>query len=274
MESRNEHWGWLATTVIVLFILLGIQTVWFIGTTTLRDYEYFRKEVQTIVDEESRVTAASGAAAASGSEANKATLASLLKPIQLRMLYAGPQLESAMNGILTWNRIVTFGSKPPEMEPDSQKHYEVRKASSITQVLGQYILPFFYGCLGALLAIVQRMRLDDTGEELRKFRPGARLVTGAVGGPMIGMFISPELLNSLAFQATPFVIAFIGGYATDVFFALIDKFLNGFRKSLDPNGSAGGAGGAPSPSPTPAPGPAPGGAPVAPAGQPPVAPVM
>ena len=64
-------------------------------------------------------------------------------------------------------------------------------------------------------------------------KPGPRVVTGMVAGPMVGMFVSPEFLNSLALQATPFVLAFLGGYSTDVFFALIDRVLRTVKDALD-----------------------------------------
>lgn len=229
MMEQRVGWKlvWLSATGAALIVLLCVQIFWFVGTTTLRDYQFFRNEVQQITDEISRIRAASG-----NTDATRATTESLLEPLRLKLLYSGPQLDSTLSGLQGWTGWVPDFGTPPEMDADSAKHYVVRKASSATQVLGLYILPLLYGLLGALVAVVKMLREDDSDDAIRKLRPGARVVTGMVAGPMIGMFISPEFLNSLAFQATPFLIAFIGGYATDVFFALTDKFLNNFRTAI------------------------------------------
>ena len=67
----------------------------------------------------------------------------------------------------------------------------MRSANSATQVLGLYLLPLFYGWLGALLWIILKLREDDSPQSVERLKPSLRVVTGMVAGPMIGMFLSP-----------------------------------------------------------------------------------
>lgn len=217
-----------AFALIVLLLLLLFQIFWFVGTTTLRDIERLQKEYIGVVDDIARLSAV-----AEDGGKQDGTAASLIKPLEDQRLFLEPQLESAMAGIKRWNRtwswIIFWGEAA---SGSAQDQGEIRSAGGATQVLGLYVLPLLYGSLGAVLWVVQKLREDDSAKAVARLKPASRIVTGMVAGPMIGMFISPEFLSSLAFQATPFLIAFIGGYSTDVFFALIDRVLSGLRDAV------------------------------------------
>jgi hypothetical protein len=228
---------WLAYTILVLGILLAFQILWFVATTTLRDYDRLTKEVIEITDNISRINAA-----AVGTTDGSAK--SLIEPLEKHLSVIEPQMTSALSAIKTWNFVwkwmVFWGQAPciagaeAECDEGGVEHGEIRSANSATEVLGLYLLPLLYGWLGALLWVVQRSMKASTEAALEKLRPASRVVTGMVAGPLIGMFLSPEFLNSLAFQATPFAFAFAGGYGTDVFFALLDRVLSGVRSALAP----------------------------------------
>jgi hypothetical protein len=231
MAMPTSRVKWSAYTILVLFGLLFIQSIWFVGTTTLKDYEKLQKEMQQIQDEKAKINAA----AAGGSSA---TASSLIAPLSKREEFLLPQMGSAVGSIKIWNRMwrwmIFWRPVGSELEDSStEQNAELRSASGATQVLGLYILPLFYGWLGSLLWVVRKLTEDVSDPAFDKLNPGARVVTGMVAGPVIGMFLSPEFLNSLAFQATPFLIAFIGGYSTDVFFSVIDRILVTFRNALD-----------------------------------------
>ncbi len=226
--SLRTLWG--LYTVAVLFGLLAFQSVWFVGTTTLRDFGSMQKLVQQYQDDKSRISAAAGPDGISNSAK------SLIEPIQKKIEALEPQMSSAVSAIKTWNpmwRWIIFWSPHSTSDSSEDENGELRSANSANQILGLYILPLFYGWLGALLWVVQKLREDGSADAIDNLRPGARVVTGMVAGPMIGMFLSPEFLNSLAFQATPFLVAFLGGYSTDVFFSLLDRFLRVFRDALE-----------------------------------------
>lgn len=224
-----------ATTVVVLFGLLLFQSIWLIGTTTLRDHGKLRQELAQVRDEIARIKVAGAADNTDGARAT--TIASLIEPLSKKEDDLVPQIASADVSLCVWNRLWKWVVPWTQRQPCDQlmtadQLGERRSANGATQVLGLYLLPLFYGWLGALLWVVQKLREDDSPQAVEKLKPSSRVVTGMVAGPMIGMFLSPEFLNSLAFQATPFVIAFLGGYSTDVFFAVIERFLGGFRRAL------------------------------------------
>lgn len=228
MQSNQK---WIASSILVLSFLLLVQIFWFIGTTTLQDYENIQKNYLQLADDISRISAAAQTSDGQSSENAKA----LIEPLDKKLRFLEPQMESAVAAIKTWNAtwqwLIFWGES--SSDDGAGEHGQLRHASGATQVLGLYVLPLLYGLLGSLLWVVQKIRESQSDAELRGHRPSARVATGVIAGPLIGMFISPEVLNSLAFQATPFLLAFLGGYSTDLFFGLIDKFLSGVRNALD-----------------------------------------
>lgn len=239
-------------TATVLFVLLLFHGLWFVGTTTLQDYERLRKEYGQIQDEKARISAAAGSNGANASS----SAASLIAPLDKKVDQLIPEMASAVGAIKTWNitwhwllkRLrdsntvkgseIAEDAEDAEDAKDAKDADELRSANRATQILGLYILPLLYGWIGALLWVVQKLRADDSDPAKQKLHPFSRVVTGMVAGPMIGMFLSPEIFNSLATLATPFLIAFIGGYSTDVFFALIDRALHGIRDLLEKDSKA------------------------------------
>jgi len=235
VSDRNrstEQGRWQVYTVCVLSLLLLMQISWFVGTTTLNDFERLQKERVQLREQISRIKAAGSTV---GGEPTSSVI-SLIEPLTKQMDEIAPQMQSALDGLRIWNRSwrwVIFWSTHGESGGSANNNAEVRSARGATMVLGLYVLPLMYGWLGALLWVVQKFREDDSEQAVRRIKPGSRVVTGVVAGPMIGMFLSPEFLNSLAFQATPFLVAFLGGYSTDIFFALIDRLMRGLRDALD-----------------------------------------
>lgn len=222
-------------TAIVLFVLLLFHGVWFIGTTTLKDFERLEIEFGQINDEKARISAAAGPDGLGASSSAGSLIAPLDKKVDTLILEMGSAVSAIKTWNLTWRWLLNplGGSSNVEGSDIAMEIDDLRSANRATQILGLYILPLLYGWIGALLWVVQKLRADDSDSAKQNLHPFSRVVTGMVAGPMIGMFLSPEIFNSLATLATPFLIAFIGGYSTDVFFALIDRVLRGLRDLLE-----------------------------------------
>jgi hypothetical protein len=78
--------------------------------------------------------------------------------------------------------------------------------------LSAYILPLFYGALGAFAFILRK--LSDPATKMR-------LNVGALAGLAVGWFING---NSPGFGSfSPLALAFVAGYAVDPFFSALDK---------------------------------------------------
>ena len=111
---------------------------------------------------------------------------------------------------------------------------------SISTVYGAIavgILPVLYALLGALAYLLRsyQQQLKD-----RTFTPFdshvARFVIAAIGGGVVGLFTNFTSGNAGA-SISPLAIAFLVGYATDVFFSFLDSFVHTFnRGNLPSNG--------------------------------------
>jgi hypothetical protein len=88
------------------------------------------------------------------------------------------------------------------------------------------VLPVLYALLGAAAYL---LRLYDTQVRSRTFvaadKHVARFLTAGIGGMVVGQFnVTPGVAIS------PFALAFLVGYAVDVFFTFLDGLLQSFRR--------------------------------------------
>ena len=112
--------------------------------------------------------------------------------------------------------------------------------------LQSYLLPLFYGLLGALVYVLRTLSNEIknvTYSSHSEIRFRLRLSLGSLGGMVIGWFFTPESGSSLA-SLGPMTIAFLTGYNIDILFSLMDKIANSITDSVK--------GGAPKPPSAPA----------------------
>ena len=97
--------------------------------------------------------------------------------------------------------------------------------------LSQYALPVLYALVGAYAA-----RLRSFADTVRKrtyhpsFADNARLISACILGAVVSLFN----LSSQAVSLPPLGLAFLAGYAVEVFFALIDSIVKTFSRSEQP----------------------------------------
>ena len=92
------------------------------------------------------------------------------------------------------------------------------------------ILPVLYALLGAVAYLLRsyQQQLKDrtfTGTDSH----AARFVIAAIGGGVVGLFTNFTSGNGAA-SISPLAIAFLVGYATDVFFSFLDSFVQTFNR--------------------------------------------
>ena len=95
-------------------------------------------------------------------------------------------------------------------------------------VVAQFILPLFYGALGAVASMARALSLSIRQIRYsRAFRSehGMQIPLGALAGATIGLVVAPEALGT-AFGLTTLGLAFGLGYSVDVFFAAIDGLVS------------------------------------------------
>jgi hypothetical protein len=91
-------------------------------------------------------------------------------------------------------------------------------------------LPVLYALLGACAYLLRSFEQHMT---TRTYVPSAadsaRFIIAAIGGAVVGLF--PGLTPSQAITASPLALAFLVGYAVDVFYAFLESLIQSFTRS-------------------------------------------
>jgi hypothetical protein len=109
-------------------------------------------------------------------------------------------------------------------------------AATSTGVLGNYLLPFLYGWLGALGFVLRRLnqQLADCLLTPRDLRANSiRIRLGMVTGACIGLFVNSSTgaatltgLGGAAVTLSASGVAFLAGYGVEAVFKMLDTLLN------------------------------------------------
>jgi hypothetical protein len=85
-----------------------------------------------------------------------------------------------------------------------------------------WFLPFLFGLLGSIIFAMRNINNVRTPAE-EPLRTCMRLFLGGIAGVAIGWFVAdPSGLKGTGTISTPFILAFITGYAVDVLFSTLD----------------------------------------------------
>jgi hypothetical protein len=114
------------------------------------------------------------------------------------------------------------------------RHFALRILDDVSFWYGALttcILPVFYALLGTLAYL---LRSFEQQMSTRTFIPSeadtARFLIAAIGGAVVGLFSNFNITQGGA-VIPPLAIAFLVGYAVDVFFAFLDGLLQTFTRS-------------------------------------------
>jgi hypothetical protein len=114
-------------------------------------------------------------------------------------------------------------------------------ASKVRDVVGQFILPLFYGALGAITSIIRELSLSIRQIRYSRafgFEYGLKVPLGALAGATVGLIVTPETLNT-AFGLTMLGVAFGFGYSVDVFFTMLDGLIGRLtQQGVAPQGAS------------------------------------
>ena len=103
-------------------------------------------------------------------------------------------------------------------------------ASLLYGAISAFILPVLYALLGAC-AYLLRVFADQVANQT--FRPtyaaSARFVIAAIGGAIVGLFNNFSLGEGASLS--PLALAFLVGYATDIFFSFLEGSMQNFKKT-------------------------------------------
>lgn len=106
--------------------------------------------------------------------------------------------------------------------------------SFVFAVLQSYVLPLFYGCLGALTYVLRELIEETRNRTFRKesrMAYAVRVVLGIVAGLAIGWFFSGGTIKVESFSITPAALSFVAGYSVEILFSIMDKINDAFGES-------------------------------------------
>lgn len=131
--------------------------------------------------------------------------------------------------------VVLGASYPDGMEDD----ISIKRLDLMLRFLASYLLPLLYGLLGGC-AFVLRKLSDEIEKYTRETRDRytLRLMIGSVAGLAVGWFIRPGSGDVSLLSLPPLALAFLAGYGSDLFFALLDKIVLTFVPPAVPKDKA------------------------------------
>ena len=92
------------------------------------------------------------------------------------------------------------------------------------------ILPVLYALLGTFAYILRTYeRKVSTRSYVPSGADSARFVTSAIGGAVVGLF--SNLISGQGVKVSPLALAFLVGYAVDVFYAFLETLIQSFSKT-------------------------------------------
>jgi hypothetical protein len=118
-------------------------------------------------------------------------------------------------------------------DPARQQRYLFAHGATLLGLMASFVLPSLYGLLGALAFILRRHQSLVASMALT---PGdepsnlVRLVLGALAGIGIGLFMRPGDAPAPGefMPLTAIALAFLAGYAVELLFVGMDRFVNAF----------------------------------------------
>lgn len=110
----------------------------------------------------------------------------------------------------------------------------------VLQVLQSYGLPLLYGLLGAvayvLRCLIRNIRAA-TYTSQAAINYGVRIFLGALAGPVIGYFITPDSTTGVG-SLSPMALSFLAGYNIELLFTAMDKIITAVSKRATESSSA------------------------------------
>lgn len=101
-------------------------------------------------------------------------------------------------------------------------------AKIFTGAVATCILPVLYALLGAGANILRRLETQLRAHTFIKEAHSPRFITAAIAGAVVGLFNFGQGVS-----VSPLAIAFLAGYAVDVFFRLLESMIQTLSKARD-----------------------------------------
>ncbi|WP_235956033.1 hypothetical protein [Grimontia sedimenti] len=152
------------------------------------------------------------------------------------MIEWSPETKANYRLLAHWNSVWLFGGQfaSDDESADSQMvnlSAQLIAAESVLQMLQNYVLPLFYGLLGAFIFVLRSLlnqvrTLTYTSSREVGYR--LRLTLGCLAGMITGWLMKPDM-GEMALS--PMAVAFLSGYSIEVLFTLLDRLIDQVRQN-------------------------------------------
>jgi hypothetical protein len=222
-------------TGLILVILLIVQIYFSIGTTMVNNIDTFNNTLVTIQTELARKSQESGQEINSGAASIRVQIDDTMERLKVNLIL----LEK-------WNIILPLldrdyaqqestktvrKSTVEKLKREYNKNLKSTEAAKLLlQQIQLYVLPLFYGLLGACAFVLRTLstRIKSvTYTDASNINYWLRIILGALSGLAFGWFAQPGKSSTIA-SITPFALAFAAGYSVELLFAALDSVISGF----------------------------------------------
>lgn len=199
-----------------------------------------------------RITRAERAQIAQATSANDSASA-MLDAADAKMRTAEHAFQAGYVMLLKWSMPWSwaFILRPEQILPGIETDAAARAAISqvsiqnaagaVLRALALYVVPLFYGLLGASAYILRRLgrQLDDsTFSVVSLFKFRLRLALGALLGATVGLFTTSEGATLYGAGIGMVALAFLAGYSVEFAFSIFDALIEKGRKAVGVDASA------------------------------------
>ncbi len=235
--TRRAVSGYVSWSLVSLAVMLIVQIYSLIGTTILNNIRDSDDKIQKMEEEIILNQKLNEIQKARAMELNKdVVVAKREKNIELLALWLRPI------DLLLWKTPADLSVLQKTSSEKSKEDYERINAigTSVTQsaqhpilIIGSYILPLFYGLLGAFAYVLRGL-----SEEIRRITYSLdsdikyilRITLGALAGLAVGLVFVPDTDHFVSLNLPPLTLAFIAGYSIEFLFTVIDRFIMGVNR--------------------------------------------
>jgi hypothetical protein len=251
---------WYATqygilTGLIMAILLIVQIYFSIGTTMINNIDGFNRTLITMQTELMRKSQESGQKINSGAASIQVQIDDIIERLKVNLIllekwniilplldrdYAQQKSTETVQEKMKQERSKdlrtsqTRESSKPTVEKLKQEYSKNLKSTEAAKLLLQqiqlYLLPLFYGLLGACAFVLRTLstRIKSvTYTDASNINYWLRIILGALSGLAFGWFAQPEKISTFA-SITPFALAFAAGYSVELLFVALDSVISGF----------------------------------------------
>lgn len=236
--SKRSTTGYTICTVVCMFLLLGVQIYFYLGSTRLDSIAESEEESSKAFKRMCELGVILQNNNDMGYTSEFEDCQSMLEEYDHRKLANIELLEPWVQNLrrLSFNTTLFTDTIAKSDVRITQAHTAIiQEAKSYRLILGVYILPLLYGIIGGFTFVLRELTSEikdltfSTGSNIKYI---LRILLGAIAGLAIGLFWG-DIQNVQQFGITslsPMLLAFLGGYCVEYLLQFLERIATSFFK--------------------------------------------